>query len=200
VLSCACPGDEAPAPCRVAAQRRSRGPWFGASAGMADRSSERQRSRESPRTGLGVEARAPSAQSRGSEPGCGEVLLRYPARHGGKVYPSVGRPSERPSRAFSCPARIDQRPTGASLDALLLLPSPRAAEPLRGRRRFPAQSAFVQAPAPHPGPLPALWQRSATSVMRGERAARSAHLIASGLTGEPTAPVMGSAGATNRYS
>ncbi len=32
---------------------------------------------------VGASQELPSAQSRGREPGCGEVALRYPARHGG---------------------------------------------------------------------------------------------------------------------
>jgi hypothetical protein len=73
---------------------------------------ERQQLSWKRQTGLAWKRGLPSAHVRGSEPGCGEVLLRYPARHGVKAYPSVGRPSERPSRAFLVPRAIRSEATG----------------------------------------------------------------------------------------
>jgi len=154
-------------------------PQPGASAGMADRPSERQRTGitgpdPSPRTSIasgdvGCEGSGPAPSSLGTrpgqEPGCGEVEPPIPRfRHGGKVL-SKRRAAVGDDRAgrSSCPARSGQRPPGASLDALLLLPSPRAdvrcedrgvSCPTSVRASSYVQSAFEQAPAPHDsGPL-----------------------------------------------
>src|SRR5512145_232262 len=56
--------------------------------------------------------------------GCGEVVLRDPAGQGGQGRPSARRPSEAAEQGVLAPYRLRSWPSGASPDALLLLPSP----------------------------------------------------------------------------
>ena len=112
----------------------------------------------------------PRHEAEVSEPGCGEVEPPIPRfRHGGKVL-SKRRAAVGDDRAgrSSCPARSGQRPTGASLDALLLL-SPRAAHAAARPAALPGRWALEQGPASQPDPLAALFERGARLAMHGER-------------------------------
>src|SRR5262245_21181004 len=52
-----------------------------------------------------------------------KFVLRYPARHGGQAGQASSGRRRRPGRAFFAPHSFRSWPPGASLDALLLLPS-----------------------------------------------------------------------------
>jgi hypothetical protein len=121
-------------PCRALSQRRSRGLRSGTKPGMAHRPCERRF--------LG---------STGSDPDGARVPQGTPGAGGADAVKSfsdtprgmVARPAKRRAAVgggragrSSRPARIGQWPTGASLDVLLLLPSPRAVRPLRGWGAF----------------------------------------------------------------
>ena len=79
---------------------------------LVDRPSKRQRARESPRTGLGVEARAPSAHRRGRSPDAAKSSLRDPAGLVERPIQAPGGRRRRPSRAFFAPHAIRSEANG----------------------------------------------------------------------------------------
>ena len=132
-------------------------PWSGASAGMVDRPSKRQRTRDKPPDWVGGGSEGSLGAPPRQEPGCGEVEPPGPrtARWIGLSKRRAAVGSDRAGRS-SRPSRSGQRPTGASLDALLLLPSPRAESRREDRVLFVSHQRQSSLAAPHPGPLPAL--------------------------------------------
>ena len=157
--------------CRAASQRRSRGPQSDTSPGMADRPSER-RCLGPPTPDLaGKEPGTPSTHARGQGGAdWGEVVSPIPRTAWWPGRPSVGRPSEaaeqgvlRAPRAKVSGQRARARTPCSSFHPLGR-PSRCGAHGVSGPIGRPEQ-----APAPHPGPLPALVERAARSALRGER-------------------------------
>src|SRR6185503_20273239 len=94
---------------------------------MVDRPSKRQRTRDKPPDWVGGGNEGSLGALPRQEPGCGEVESPRPrkARWIGLSKRQAAVGGDRAGRS-SRPSRSGQRPPGASLGALLLLPSPRA--------------------------------------------------------------------------
>src|SRR6266540_655623 len=108
---------------------------------------------------------------------CPSMLASFPATASGSTARSVGRKLD---------GRTGDRPVGAE----------HAAVARQGFEHFTTAFARIEEPARirgHP------FRRLVPALRTGDGGFLD-HLIASGLTGEPTAPVIGMAGATNRNS
>jgi hypothetical protein len=85
--------------CSGGVRTRSRGAVARCVGWLVDRPSKRQRARDKPPDWVGGGSGCSlGAKSRLVSPGAAKSSLRYPARHGGKAYPSAGRPSETTER------------------------------------------------------------------------------------------------------
>jgi hypothetical protein len=123
------PSASAPGPNGVRPLASSLVPWTGG----GSEGSDPVRKRALPRRKVGA-----------GSPDAAKSSLRDPARHGGKVYPSAGRPSETTEQGVLRALRDKVRGHRARAGTPCSSSSPRAVKPRRG--------SSCRSPAPHPAP------------------------------------------------